>query len=143
MRVLIDTNLLITYLSSREDRFASEAEAIMRLCADGQIEGVVALHSLSTIWYITRKAPQEMRRGFIKRICLLLTVSGADQDAILQAVDNLDFQDFEDALQDCCAQKADCDYIVTANIKDFAEHSQVKAIAPDDFVAMVSAQEEK
>ena len=139
MRILIDTNILITYLSGRADPYSSESETIMRLCSEGSIEGVVAFHSLSTIWYVTRKAPEELRRGFIKRICLLLTVSGADNQAILQAVDNDGFHDFEDALQDCCADDAGCDYIVTANAKDFLGHSHIPAITPDVLVSMVQS----
>ena len=109
----------------------------MQMCSDEEIEGVVALHSLSTIWYVTRKVPEEVRRGFIKRICLLLTVSGANNQAIRKAIDNIDFHDFEDALLDCCADNAGCDYIVTANLKDFSGHSLVPAMAPDAFISMM------
>ena len=63
MKVLIDTNVAITYISGRDDPFAAEIEQLMRLCAEGQIEGVLAFHSLSTIWYVTRKAPEAERRN--------------------------------------------------------------------------------
>lgn len=138
MRVLLDTNILITYLSGRNDRYSSECEQIVQMCADERIDGVVAFHSLSTIWYITRKAPEELRRGYIKRICFLFTIAGADNDAILKAIDNQAFRDFEDALQDCCAAEADCDYIITANGKDFIGHSQANVKSPDEFIALVS-----
>ena len=140
MRVLLDTNILMTYLSGREDRYSSECEKIIQMCSDDKIEGVVAFHSLSTIWYVTRKAPEELRRGYIKRICLLFTLVGADNEAVLSAVENLDFRDFEDALQDCCAAEMDCDYIITANIKDFVGHSQIEALLPDAFIKLVSEQ---
>ena len=38
MRILIDTNILITYLSGRADPYSSESETIMRLCSEGSIE---------------------------------------------------------------------------------------------------------
>ena len=49
MRVLIDTNIALTYLSGRTDAYSSEARDIMMLCAKEEIEGALAFHSLSTI----------------------------------------------------------------------------------------------
>lgn len=136
MRILIDTNIAITYISGREDPFSSEAEQIMRLCAEEKIEGVLAFHSLSTIWYVSRKMPEDMRRGWIRKLCILLTVAGAGTDSILEAVENLDFRDFEDAMQDCCAAAAEADYIVTGNVRDFAGHSAVAPVTPVEFLKM-------
>ena len=140
MRILLDTNILVTYLSRREDPFSAECEKIIEMCSDEIVEGVVAFHSLSTIWYLTRKAPEELRRGYIRQICVLFAISGANQDAVLQAIENRAFHDFEDALQDCCAAEMDCDYIITANIKDFTGHSTVPAITPDAFIALIEKQ---
>ena len=140
MKILIDTNIVYTYLSGRNDPYADQCETIMRLCAADRIEGYIALHSLSTIWYLTRKAPEKMRRGFIRRICCILTVAGADQQAVMAAVDNVGFHDFEDALQDCCAVNADCEYTVTANIRDYAGNSQIPAITPDQLLSMLKVE---
>ena len=97
MRVLLDTNILMTYLSGREDTYAAECEQIVQMCSDEAIEGVIAFHSLSTIWYLTRKAPEDLRRGYIKQICVLFSIAGADKEAVLKAIENRDFRDFEDA----------------------------------------------
>ena len=75
MRILIDTNVALTYVSGRDDPFSKEADMIMRKCAEEEIEGAIALHSLSTIWYQTRKLPDDTRREWIKQICGLLTVA--------------------------------------------------------------------
>ena len=40
---------------------------------------------------------------------------------------------FEDCLQDECAQEVSTDYIVTRNVDDF-KHSRVKAITPEEFL---------
>ncbi len=138
MKVLIDTNVAITYISGRNDPFFSEIEEIMRLCAEEKIEGFIAFHSLSIIWYVSRKAPDAERRKWIKRLCTLLTVSGADNRLILDAIDRTDFRDFEDALQDCCATEAGTDYIITVNKRDFAGHSNVCALDPKEFLSEYS-----
>ena len=54
MRVLIDTNVALTYVSGREDLYSKEIDTIMHKCADDEIDGAIALHSLSTIWYDVR-----------------------------------------------------------------------------------------
>ena len=136
MRVLIDTNIALTYLSGREDPFSNEVDTIMRKCAEEEIEGAIAFHSLSTIWYASRKLPDATRRDWIKQICELLTVSGADNKAILGAVDHTDFKDFEDALQDCCAGAFHADYTITANVKDLKGVSNVPALTPKEFLAL-------
>ena len=142
MRILLDTNILITYLSGREDPYSTECEKIVQMCSDEAVEGVVAFHSLSTIWYLTRKAPENLRRGYIKQICVLFDIAGATNGSVLKAIENQEFRDFEDALQDCCAVETDCDYIITANIKDFTDHSIVPAITPDAFITLILKQKE-
>ena len=52
MRVLIDTNLAFTYVTGREDAFSSEIDRIMELISAEKLEGILAYHSLSTIWYL-------------------------------------------------------------------------------------------
>ena len=49
-------------------------------------------------------------------ICKILTVVGADQGEVIKAIENSDFKDFEDCLQDRCAVSVAADYIVTRNV---------------------------
>ena len=41
MRVLLDTNIALTYLSGREDPYSGEIDVIMRKCAEEEIEGAI------------------------------------------------------------------------------------------------------
>ena len=47
MRVLIDTNVALAYVSGREDPFSNEVDAIMQKCAKEEIEGALAFGSIS------------------------------------------------------------------------------------------------
>lgn len=134
MKVLIDANVIITYISGREDRYSSEAEQIMQLCAEEKIEGIIAFHTLSVVWYVSRRLPDEDRREWLWLLCTMLTVSSADQNSIKEAIDDTAFADFEDALQDRCAVEAEADFLVTANIKHFAEMSKTPAVTPEQFL---------
>ena len=138
MKALIDTNVALTYASGREDPFSDATDAIMLMCAQEKIEGAIAFHSLSTIWYHARKLPDETRRDWMRQLCELLTVTGADKASVLAAVNDTDFKDFEDALQVCCAETFQADYIVTANVKDFKGHSGIPALTPSEFLAMIT-----
>ena len=79
---------------------------------------------------------QQERRTLIKNLCSIFRISDLNLDKILSAVDNEDFTDFEDCLQEECAANVMADYIVTRNPKDF-EKSRVKAIEPQAFVALL------
>ena len=137
MRILIDTNIALTYLTRRDDPFTEEADTILRMCSNEELEGSIALHSLSTIWYHARKLEPDKVRAWIKQLCILLTVTGTDNRSLLSAIDNASFSDFEDAMQDCCAASFDADYIITANKKDFKGKSQVPALTPAEFLNLI------
>ena len=137
MVVLLDTNVILNYMTNRDDRFRMESEQIMRLCAVKRIDGYMAFHSLSTLWYVMRKeCPEAERRRQLKNVCKILTVAGAEQSAILDAIDKEAFQDFEDCLQDKCAAGVHADYLITCNIKDYAQ-AETKAVTPAEFLLLI------
>lgn len=105
MVILIDTNVIIDFLITREPFFEA-ASLIMQKCAQGEIEGCVAFHSLPNLWYILRKVPDEKRREWLVTICDLLKVVGASHEAVVKAIKMECFKDFEDCLQDRCAEQA-------------------------------------
>lgn len=135
MVALIDTNVLIDALASREP-FATNARRIIEKCAKREIVGIVAAHSFPDMFYILRRnLSAEKRRELLKHLCKIFYVISLDKDKILSALDNAEFSDFEDCLQDLCATEAFADCIVTRNKADYVA-SSVKAVAPDEFLSM-------
>lgn len=53
MVVLIDTNILLDVLEKRRGFYGMSLE-ILTWCASGRIKGVIALHSVSNIFFILR-----------------------------------------------------------------------------------------
>ena len=47
---------------------------------------------------------------------------------------NLDFKDFEDALQAVCAKKIKAEYLITRNKEDFQKGFGIKIIDPEEFL---------
>ena len=137
MKILLDTNVILTYLTGREDKYNSEAKIIMNKCKQNQLDGFVAFHSLSILWYLLRRYPLEQRYHWLKIVCESLTIAYTDKDMLLQAIKDRKLKDFEDNLQDCCAHAVNADYMITANIKDFKDRSNVPAITPDEFINLI------
>lgn len=131
--VLIDTNVLLNYITNREDAYLEQSVKIVEMCAKGEITGYIAFHSLSTLWYVLRKKSVSERRENLKDICKIFSVVAASQTEIMDAIEKDSFEDFEDCLQDKCAKEAGADYIVTINEKDFC-NSEIPAINPTGFL---------
>ncbi|MDE6030874.1 MAG: PIN domain-containing protein, partial [Oscillospiraceae bacterium] len=120
MRILIDTNVLLDFLSQREP-FYTPAKKIISLCTEESIEGCVAAHSITNAFYILRKEfSLSERRKMLIRLCEMFVVVGIDKHKLMSALSNLEFEDMEDCLQYECAECVNADYIVTRNVKDFA-----------------------
>lgn len=76
---------------------------------------------------------------WLKDICRILTVTGASHEQVLEAIENAQFKDFEDCLQDECARLVNADCLVTCNLKDF-KVAKTKVYSPDEFVALLEFQ---
>ncbi|MEE1173008.1 MAG: PIN domain-containing protein [Ruminococcus sp.] len=134
MVLLVDTNIVLDYLLKREP-FYSDAKAVLKLCSSEDVDGCIALHTVTTIWYILRKVPDETRRFALKSICELLRVVGTTHEEVIAALDNTAFRDFEDCIQTKCAKTAKADYIVTRNDSDFI-HSEIPVILPHEALGL-------
>lgn len=140
---LIDANVIINFITKREDPYKDACFEVMKLCAENAFEGYIAFHSLSIIWYVIKKQEtEEKARAWLSNICDMLTVTGATQAQIKEAVKNSDFHDFEDCLQDKCAVHANAEYIVTCNAKDF-QLAKTKIVTPDVFVNIITEERSK
>ena len=136
MVVLIDTNVIIDFLTTREPYFESSSK-VMEKCANGELAGYISFHSFPNLWYILRKVPEEKRRKWLIDICGILKVVGVNHDEVLRAIKLARFKDFEDCLQDRCAKNIGAKYIITRNVADFSE-SEVLAISPEDFLTITN-----
>ena len=136
MVVLIDTNVLLDFLLHRSP-YDTDAEKIMEKCADKTIQGYIAFHSVSNIFFILRKFVDEhTRRLMLKQLCKMVTVTAASHEEVEKALDKSDFKDFEDCLQDRCAIGADADFIVTRNCDDY-KLADTQVILPGDFIKLL------
>jgi len=136
MKILVDTNIILDVLLKREPHIKA-AQIIMTKCADREITGYLAAHSIPNIFYVLRKNySQEERRKFIRNLCEIFRISDLSAEKIMSAIDNEQFSDFEDCLQEECAVAETVDYIVSRNLADFKQ-SRVKVVEPDEFMKLL------
>ena len=135
MVVLIDTNILLDYILKREP-FYEDAKKVMEICSSDMADGCIALHTVTTVWYLLRKLPEETKRAALKAVCELLQVVSTSHDEVLNAIESADFKDFEDCIQSKCAKSVNAEYIITRNVSDF-EFSEIPAITPEEFLSSI------
>ena len=138
MKLFLDVNVILDVLAKREPWFEDSA-AVLSLLESGEFEGVVAAHSVTTLFYLTSKHLGQ-RRAAARLLDLLKVVSVApvDQDTILKGL-ALGWSDFEDALQLLCADTAGADFLVTRNPRDF-ESESITVVTPAQLLAILQAQ---
>ena len=137
MKVLIDTNIMIDALTNRAGRSGFSA-TVIDLCAKQVIDGYVALHSISNMYYILRKQYSDAeRRTILKRYNEILKVAEVGNDVVDTAINNTAISDYEDALQYACAETVGADYIVTRNIKDYGK-AEIRAISPEELLKLLA-----
>ena len=140
MKVLVDSNVVLNKLLKQAAFFAG-SNAIFNLAEVGQITGYISASAITDIYYIARKSlGKEAAREAIKRVLQVFhpaTVTGSD---IYQALD-LEWDDFEDAVQYIVGEGLAVDYIVTRNTQDFSSGS-VSAVSPEQFIEIITSIEE-
>ncbi len=136
MRLFFDSNVILDYLILTNS-FHEEASKIVKTVFEGKVEGVIYAHSMTDIFYISRKYMSiEERRRFLILIASFFQIVVENKDDFLYVLNDENFFDLEDGLQMRCAENANLDYIVTENLKDFV-NSKVKSISIKEALAKV------
>ena len=130
--VLIDLNVLLDVLQKREPFFESSA-GLLAAVETGRAEGYVAAHSITTLFYLFQKGRSSAEaRAVITNLLQFIKIAPVDQSTIEQAL-NLDFHDFEDAVQMISAVQCKADYLVTRNERDYPS-ALLPVMQPVDFL---------
>lgn len=89
-RILIDTNVLLDYLLTREP-FYEEAKSVVLACVEGKTKGCIAAHSISNMFFILRKDYNaKERRELLSGLCSIFDVEGIDKAKLLAGLQNVE-----------------------------------------------------
>jgi predicted nucleic acid-binding protein len=136
-KFFVDTNIFANWLIA-DNTGHDESSLLIRSCLMGDVAGFVSSHSLTDLFYITRKHfSVEERRLFLQLILSRFNVVEESSDMFSAVLTDPNCKDLEDGLQMECAARERVDFIVTENIKDF-KFSRVKALSAKDALSMVS-----
>ena len=130
-QVFLDTNIIVDFLAVRKE-FYTNAAIIMSLGLNKKIKLQASAMSFGTVSYLLKKNDANTIKLLIKQFCTYCDIEIVDGDCVESATQSK-FDDFEDAMQYRCAQKAKADYIVTRNTKDF-KLSEIPALTPEEFL---------
>lgn len=97
-KILIDTNVLLDYLLTREP-FYEDAKKVILKCTEGEVKGCIAAHSIPNMFFILRKDyDAKDRREILCSLCKIFEIEGIDKAKLVSGLENEDFSDFEDCL---------------------------------------------
>lgn len=111
---------MLDLLGERESYYDSIAR-IATLADKGEVKLTVSTLSYSTVFYLLSKfEDSKIVKEKLRKFKIISETSDLT-DKIIEKGLSSNFSDFEDALQYHCALKADCNILITRNVKDFKE----------------------
>lgn len=135
MQVLIDTNVVLDWLMTREP-FHQNADYILAECMNGNIDGFLTSHMMTDMFYILRKEfDVPTRKQLLLLLCNNFRIIVENGETIQAVLENDVFEDLEDGLQMMCAKEYDLDYIITRDEGGF-HSSPVTVIDPAAFITL-------
>lgn len=136
MNVLVDTNVILDAMTSREP-WNKTAEKILIMAANEIIDVNISASAVTDIYYMIRKHlhSAENAKKIMHALLSLVCILDVTSEDCIEAMGS-EIGDYEDAVVESVAKRNSVDCIVTRNAKDFAK-SKVKIISPDEFVRIM------
>lgn len=137
MRWLLDVDVVLDVLADREP-WVEHSARVLGLVEQGRAEGIVAAHSVTTLYYLisTRRSTDEARRK-VRTLLRVVGVAAVDEDRLERALD-LPIRDYEDAVQAACALGEGAEVLITRNVSDYGE-SGLEVLSPPGVLARIEA----
>ena len=137
--VFVDTNVIIDFLCQRDG--ALKAAEILQLSEKGVVRNFVSVLTMANVAYILRKVfRQQDLIMHLASLLEILNILPMDENQFKMAL-TIDGPDFEDILQEVCAEANCCDVIVTNNTKHFS-FSSIPIYTPSEFLEVFRDVEE-
>lgn len=140
MKILIDTNVIIDALTSREP-WNESAEKIFIMAANNIVDMYITASSATDIYYLVRKHLHnaETARQVMSKLYSLVGILEVKQEDCIDALAS-PITDYEDAVVEQVARRSGVECIVTRNQKDY-EAGLTKVFLPDDFIQFIEQTE--
>jgi len=131
-RIFVDCDIILDFITGRHP-FSESATVLFSLAEEKQIALYTSSLTFSHLFYLLRKSiPPESLKDTLKTLSMLVEPLAVDGATIRAALD-LDFNDFEDAIQECTAKTAGISTLITRDVKDY-RRSKLSIKTPDAFL---------
>jgi predicted nucleic acid-binding protein len=132
-KVFIDSDVVLDFLTKREP-FHEDAMRIFEYASRGKLKLFVSSLSINNINYVIGKleSAEKAKRQLIA-LLELIEIVPVGKSTVKKSLFS-DFTDFEDGLQNFCAEESKLTTIITRNIKDYHVSSLVIQ-TPKEFLA--------
>lgn len=134
MRLFLDTNVMLDLLGKREPFFESAARIISLADKGKATLAVSALSYATTDYFLSKMFGADKSVESLRKFKTISDIVALDEVIVEKSL-NSGFIDFEDGLQYFSAIKAECQYIITRNVKDF-KNAEIPVLTSDDFLAV-------
>ena len=135
MKILLDTNIIIDALASREP-WNKSAEKIFLMGANHIVDLYITASSATDIYYLLRKFVKDTAQSkqIMGKLYSLIGILDVTAENCIEALAS-SISDYEDAVLEKVALSKSMDYIVTRNTKDY-QKGTMKVILPDKFIQL-------
>ncbi|MEM1120774.1 MAG: PIN domain-containing protein [Bacteroidota bacterium] len=137
-KVFLDTDVIMDFLTRRPP-FAEDAMKIMEYGNRNALGLHMSSLCLSNVHYLISRIENKMAaREKVKGILQLVETLPVMKSTIEKAAYS-SFKDFEDAIQNFCAEENDLKILITRNVKDYSA-SNLAIQTPKEFVTIFEKQ---
>ena len=134
-RALLDVNVILDVFQRRQP-FYDDSAAVLAAAETGRLAGLVAAHSVTTLFYLLAKyGSADQARVSTVELLSVLDVAAVDGHVLEQAL-ALPYRDLEDAVQMAAARQAGADYLVTRDRAGYAA-GPLPALSPAELLALL------
>jgi predicted nucleic acid-binding protein len=132
INILLDTNIVIDLLASRDPFYAEAAELFSLADKKSVMLSVSALSLANTHYILSKFTNDQEARKILRNFKVIVDILPLD-DKVVDLALNSDFKDFEDAIQYFTAIENDQKLIVTRNKSDFKD-SKIPIMTAGEFI---------
>ena len=133
MKLLVDANILLDVLQAREP-YLKDSSLIWKLCETGEVQGYASALTFANLIYIMRKQLDAKGIHDVLNKMQMIFHIAALSEAELKQASEMEWKDFEDAIQCATAERIGADFIITRNVKDFLQSRKVSELTPAEFL---------
>jgi len=140
-KIYLDTNVILDlYIPGREGKAAARTLLDLQEASEDSIRLYLSFLSVADIAYVLRKYYDKAGlKKIIRELLHFCNVLSMSDIFILDALDSSS-PDFEDALQLCCAETADCDFLLTSNLRHYQGNTWISVLTPGQFLEKLQEQ---